>query len=324
MHNTQKAFIANIQRMSMDDGPGIRSTVFLKGCSLKCSWCHNPETISSTSHIQWHPEKCIGCQLCVDTCPEKAIQTDDLNRISIALSCKHCGSCVEICPSTALEMIGHYQTIDEIMTTLKKDMTYYQTSGGGVTISGGEPCLQSEPVYHLLKQLKEAGIHTALDTCGFCDSKVFRQLLPETDLVLYDIKAFDPDQHIEFTAHSNKRIIDNLHEILSIISDNQLKTVVWIRTPVIPDATGTNDNISLIGQFISKLPVDIIKRWDLCAFNPLCQNKYERLNLNWPFQDHSFYNAEQMQTFAEIATMACGNPDIVHWSGFTRNESKEA
>jgi len=325
MPKDQQLFIANIQRMSMDDGPGIRSTVFLKGCSLKCSWCHNPETISSKPHIQWNPDKCIACQMCIDRCPEKAIQTGKNNEIVItSSSCKECGTCVDACPGTALEMIGQYQTIDEIMDTLKKDMTYYQTSGGGVTISGGEPCLQPDAVYFLLKELKHSGIHTALDTCGFCNNKVYKQLLPVTDLVLYDIKEINPDRHLEFTAHSNKRILENLNEIVSIISDNQLKTIVWIRTPVIPDATGHIDNIQGIGQIISEYPPDIIKRWDLCAFNPLCQNKYERLHLTWPFKEYTFYNQKQMEAFAETARQAYEYPANVHWSGFTHNDSKEA
>ncbi|MBF0452621.1 MAG: glycyl-radical enzyme activating protein [Candidatus Magnetomorum sp.] len=319
----KKAFIANIQRMSMDDGPGIRSTVFFKGCSLKCSWCHNPETISSKPHVQWHPEKCLACHVCMDTCPENAILESEHKQIQISSSCNHCGSCVDACPGAALEMIGQYQTVDEIMLTLKKDMTYYHTSGGGVTLSGGEPCLQSEMVSILLGELKQAGIHTALDTCGYCDATVFKKLLPETDLILYDIKEIDPDRHVEFTAHSNKRIIQNLKDIVKRITDNHLKTRVWIRTPIIPGGTGNRENITGIGQLISTLPREIITRWDLCAFNPLCQDKYERLGLIWPFKEYSFYEKQQMLAFFDMAKQACVNPDIVHWSGYTQNESKE-
>jgi pyruvate formate lyase activating enzyme len=312
----KNAYIANIQRMSMDDGPGIRTTVFLKGCSLKCVWCHNPETISSKPHILWHDEKCIGCGLCIDTCPESSVFKNDAGKIQINASCKQCLSCVDICPGAALEMIGHYESIDNLYKTLIKDISYYQTSGGGVTVSGGEPCLQTEAVTHLFSKLKQNSIHTALDTCGYCDSQSLESLLPQTDLVLFDIKEIDPNRHVEYTGHSNERIINNLEKICQIITDLKLPTRLWIRTPIIPDTTDTYENIMGIGNLVSDLPKGILQRWELCAFNPLCEIKYERLYRVWPFQNHSWFTQQQMIQFEKIARQACDTPDKVFWSGY--------
>jgi pyruvate formate lyase activating enzyme len=311
-----KLYIANTQRMSMDDGPGIRTTVFLKGCSLNCSWCHNPETISSKPHILWYAEKCIGCGLCIDTCPENAIIKNNASQIEITTSCKHCQTCIDTCPGAALEMIGHYESIDTLQNTIQKDISYYKTSGGGVTVSGGEPCLQAETVTSLFRNLKQNNIHTALDTCGYCDSHVFQNILPQTDLVLFDIKEIDSNRHLEYTAHTNERIIRNLEKICQIITDQKLQTRIWIRTPIIPDATDSDENIRGIGKLVSNLPKEIIQRWELCAFNPLCQDKYERLNRVWPFQKYSWYDKQQMIQFEKIATEACDNPDIICWSGY--------
>ena len=318
MPHSKKAFIANVQRMSMDDGPGIRSTVFLKGCSLKCSWCHNPETISSKQHAQWYIEKCIACHLCIESCPKNFIFKDENDKIKIDDKCDKCGICIDVCPGNALEMIGYYQSIDELVNILIKDMTYYKTSGGGVTVSGGEPCLQSEIVVDLFRKLKKKGIHTALDTCGYCDKEVFYRLLPESDLVLFDLKEIDPSLHGEFTNHSNELILENLELIVKIIKNHNLKTYIWVRTPIIPNTTARHENITGIGQFISTFSSDIIKRWDLCAFNPLCNDKYDRLHLKWPFKEYSLYTNQQMADYAETAKKACSFPDIVQWSGFTK------
>ena len=312
----KNAYIANIQRMSMDDGPGIRTTLFLKGCGLNCSWCHNPETISSKPHVLWYAEKCIGCGLCVQSCPENAIFQNDASLIQIKRSCKQCRTCVDTCPGAALEMIGHYESIHELQNTLQKDISYYQTSGGGVTVSGGEPCLQAEIVTQLFSKLKQNKIHTALDTCGYCDAQVFQTLLPQSDLILFDIKEIDPNRHLEYTAHSNERIFDNLEKICQIITDQKLHTRLWIRTPIIPDVTDSTENIIGIGKLVSGLPKEILQRWELLAFNPLCKEKYERLQRAWPFLNYSWYSKQQMNEFEITAKQACDYSDIISWSGY--------
>ena len=238
--------IFDIQRFSTHDGPGIRTTVFFKGCPLRCLWCHNPESQSIHPEIMFAPDKCIGCGRCFKACPEGAIRPDVPGRI-MREKCTGCGRCAEACVSGALSLAGRFYTIDEVVREVEKDSVFYKTSGGGVTVSGGEPLVQYEFVTGLLKACKDRGFHTAVDTCGYVPWKNIEAVLPYTDLFLYDIKQMDPDLHRKITGVGNELILENLVKI------SRTDIPVLVRVPVIPECTDQQANIEAIAEFLSKL-----------------------------------------------------------------------
>lgn len=318
--NPLSATILEIQRMSTEDGPGIRTTVFFKGCSLKCSWCHNPESISPRPQIHWIANRCIGCHTCLDVCPETALSPmPDGIHIDRGV-CSGCGLCAEECPSTAMELLGTQWDLPALVAEVIKDKAYFDQSGGGVTVGGGEPTLQAPFVSGFLTELKNRGIRTAIDTCGLCSQDALAILLADTDLLLFDLKEMNPDRHMQYTGSHNKKIFDNLFFVRESMKANGYPRDLWIRTPVIPGATATVDNIRNIGAFIGTELDGLVTRWDLCAFNNLCRDKYLRLDLDWPYQDADLLSKLFMEKMAAIARNSGVNPDIVQWSGSTRME----
>jgi len=239
--------IFDIQRFSIHDGPGIRTTVFMKGCSLECAWCHNPESISPGMQIQTYFSKCIGCGRCFDVCTNGAHMIIDGERAYDRSLCKSCGRCAAECYSGAIVMAGREVSVDELMTEIEADMPFYKDSDGGVTFSGGEPLLQSEFVALALKRCKAEGINTAVDTAGNVKYSAFERVLPYTDLFLYDLKAMDDKLHRFLTGVSNKLLLDNLRAI-----DREGATI-RIRVPVITGANDHNDNFMEMAEFLSSL-----------------------------------------------------------------------
>jgi pyruvate formate lyase activating enzyme len=312
--------ILHIQRLSTEDGPGIRTTVFFKGCPLHCSWCHNPESISTQLQTQWFAVRCIGCQTCVQVCPKGCISKTAAGFLIDQQVCDLCGECVEACPSGAREMIGRNISTDELLAELLKDRAYFEKSGGGVTLSGGEPTLQPDFAEALLSELHEAGIPTALDTCGLTSVRTLDRLLPYTDLILFDLKLLDPDLHYQFTGASNHQILDNLAYIKGYVKHQPHKIGLWIRTPLIPDATDSNQNLSGIGQFLTSYYADTVQRWELCAFNNLCRDQYSRLNLDWEYASTPLMSAEHVRQCEQVAKAAFAHPERVHATGATRVE----
>jgi pyruvate formate lyase activating enzyme len=317
-HIAATATILEIQRMSTEDGPGLRTTVFFKGCSLQCTWCHNPESISARPQVHWIGSRCIGCKTCLEVCPENALAFTPQGNTIDRLKCTGCGICAEECPATALELLGQAWTLDDLYTEVLKDKTYFSKSGGGVTLGGGEPLLQSEFCRSLLIPLKQSAIHTAVDTCGRCSQKALDRILPYADLVLYDLKEINPQKHERFTGSDNHTILENLLYIRDIMQIQGRPEALWIRTPVIPGATASEENIKGIGQFMSRQLDGYVSRWDLCAFNNLCRDKYLRLDLNWAFKDSDLLSKLFMEKMAVVARNSGVDPDIVHWSGSTK------
>ena len=319
-HKTNKeaqGTILEIIRMSTEDGPGLRTTVFFKGCSLNCSWCHNPESISHNPQIQWIATSCIGCGICIKTCDKHALEkTEEGITISRSL-CNGCGLCTEECPTTAMELLGNKWNVDDLVCELVKDRAYFESSGGGVTLSGGEAALQNDFCLALLKELKGRGIQTALDTCGQVSQTVLTSLLPYVDILLYDIKEIETERHKKHTGVGNEKILANVVFVADYKKNHLFPKTLWIRTPVIPGATDTVGNIKSIGDFISANLHGAVAKWELCAFNNLCRDKYKRLGMDWSFADTELPERSLMEELSLIAKSRV-TPSIVCWSGSTK------
>jgi pyruvate formate lyase activating enzyme len=241
----ERPLITNIHRFALDDGPGIRTTVFLKGCPLSCEWCHNPESMDPTEEVAFQGQLCIGCADCLRDCPHGAITMDSAERINRDL-CTACGVCTKVCPTTALRMVGCYHTPSELTETLLKDRLFFETSKGGVTFSGGEPTLFPKYVATVAEKLHENGIHTAIQTCGHFDPVVFKSvLLPHLDLIYFDLKFFDPQQHKAWTGVANENILANFLDIVQCAGSR-----VVPRIPLVPGITATEENLSNLALFL--------------------------------------------------------------------------
>jgi pyruvate formate lyase activating enzyme len=312
--------ILHLQRLSTEDGPGIRTTVFFKGCPLRCVWCHNPESMSLQPQTQWFAVRCIGCKICLTVCPNGCISLSGDDLVFDRAWCEACGKCVEACPSGARELLGKTVTVQEILAELVKDRSFYEKSGGGVTLSGGEPTFQPDFAEALLSGLKELGISTALDTCGLTSTRTLDRLLPFTDLVLFDLKLLDPERHRKFTGASNQAILENLAYIQDFIKTQPRQIELWIRTPLIPGATDSDKNLSAIGQYLSKHMQETAVRWELCAFNNLCRDQYTRLGMDWQFATTPLMTAAEVAYCEQVARNAFIHPERVHASGATRLE----
>ena len=262
------ANIVEIKRFAVHDGDGIRTTVFFKGCPLKCLWCHNPETLSPKRQIAFFAHKCIGCGKCAEVCGCHTF-SENMHRVD-KTKCTMCGKCTAFCPQSALEIFGTEMSTDEICTALLKDTDFYNESNGGITLSGGECLLQSEACFEILKTMKQNGINTAVDTCGFVPRLAIDKVMPYTDTFLYDIKAIDEDVHIKCTGQSNKMILDNLVYLDSCGAKSE------IRIPYIPGCN--NGQIDKIGKFLSGLSHVIRVR--VLPYHNYAASKYAALNIN--------------------------------------------
>ncbi len=272
----RKGLVFSIQRYSTEDGPGIRTTVFMKGCPLRCLWCHNPEGQEFFPQIAFNDSRCIGCKGCVDACPQGAIKfTEDGSRTDGG-KCQNCGKCAEVCPTGARELVGKYMTAEEVFSEVERDTLFYRSSGGGVTVGGGEPTMQPRFLVEFLRKCHEQGIHTALDTSGYAEWKEMEEILKHVDLVLYDIKQIDLVKHAEYTGVSNELILENARRI----SSKGIPMI--IRVPVIPGYTDGEDSVRSILEFACILKS--VAKVELLPFHRLGEPKYRKLGRSYAFE----------------------------------------
>jgi pyruvate formate lyase activating enzyme len=306
--------VFNIQLHSTEDGPGIRTSIFMKGCPMRCPWCHNPEGIKPSPELIWHETRCLGSEECLRACPRSALQLTPQGMIINRSLCDACGRCVSACPASALEVIGKTYTVDELAARALQDRVFYEKSGGGVTLSGGEASMQTDFSMTLMKRLRQERIHLALDTCGGTKWPNLWRLVDQADLVLYDLKLMDRDQHRKLTGISLDLVLDNAREI------SKSGKPLWVRTPIIPGVNDTKENIRKTARFINEnLPT--VERYDLLAFNNTCASKYQRLGLNWNLEKEGLIPEEIMEKLAGAAEEE--RLDFVHWSGLTRMVKKD-
>jgi pyruvate formate lyase activating enzyme len=260
--------IFNIQRFSIHDGPGIRTTVFFKGCNLHCLWCHNPESIETYPELQCFPNKCIGCLKCVEACKPGAHSVENGNKVFNRAKCALCFKCTEVCNAEVLIKSGREYTVDEVVKECLADKKFYDDSNGGVTASGGEPLLQADFLAEVFNRLKHEHVHTCIQTAGNVNFKTIEKVLPYTDLVMLDIKSGDPEKHKQFTGVSNKQILSNLDEL------NRKQVSLIIRIPVVP---GVNDSPADMEQIAALVKDKNVQYIELLKFHSYASGKYNSL-----------------------------------------------
>ncbi len=282
--------IFNIQRFCVDDGPGIRTTVFLKGCPLHCAWCHNPESQQLRPQLLYSPEKCIGCGACA-VCPKGLHEFSDGAHLFHREDCIDCGVCAEHCYTEALEYCGHTASVGEVLQTVLSDRQFYESSGGGLTISGGEPLLQSEFTLALASEAKAQSIHVCMETSGFCETEPLLKLAPFIDTFLYDFKCWDDDLHKQFVGVSNRLILKNLHILSERGSD------IILRCPIIPDVNLCQAHFDSIAQTALENPS--VRQIDLLPYHPLGISKYRRLGKPSPYDRTEFLEKSALASYAD-------------------------
>lgn len=286
-----------IQRFSLHDGPGIRSTVFFKGCNMLCAWCHNPETLSFQPEVMYYESKCVGCGACAVACPSHTIK--DGKMVYDRGLCSDDNQCAKVCFSGALEVCGFEADVEKVLFEVMQDEPYYTHSGGGVTLSGGEVLLQPAFALELLKALKDRGIHTAIESNLNVDFSVMEPLLPYVDLIMCDLKTWDDDLHRKWTGVGNARIIKNI----KLLGDTRKPIIV--RTPIIPGVSDNADEIHAIASFAAGIPS--LSYYELLNYNPLGHSKYLAMDVDNTFVSARPLTQENLDALANVAkaTGAC-------------------
>jgi pyruvate formate lyase activating enzyme len=285
--------ITDIQHFSIHDGPGIRTTVFFKGCSQRCFWCHNPETLLPQPQLQLFLDRCIGCGACFEACPEGAHQSVDGERSFNREACTGCGACVDTCYAQALVLVGETKSADEIVETVLRDRAFYETSGGGVTLSGGEPLLQLDFAEAILSRCRDAGIHTAVETAANLPWEQLARILPVTDLLMMDIKVMDSERHRDVTGVPNERILENARRL------GEQPIPLIVRTPIVPGVNDDEASVAAIATFVAGLPNLVY--YELLRFHGMAESKYASLEMDHRARDLVAPTKARMEELTEVA-----------------------
>lgn len=270
----RSGLIFDVKKFAINDGPGIRVTIFFKGCPLHCGWCHNPESISSKVEKMYNPDKCIGCKRCIEICPEDACTLTPKGIVTDKARCTSCGQCAEVCPTLATEMSGRIVTVDELVEIVEKERIFFDQSGGGVTFSGGEPLLQSEFLIALLDEFGSRSIHRTVDTTGFVKSEILLNVAKRTDLFLYDLKMMDSQRHKKWTGVENQQILKNLQ----LLAETDVG--VNIRIPLVKGVNDDDENIEQTASFVANLPGGK-KKVNILPYHNIAANKYLKLGVKY-------------------------------------------
>jgi pyruvate formate lyase activating enzyme len=291
------ALIFKIDRLNTHNGPGFRTVIYLKGCPLHCSWCHNPEGISPKKEVWLNATKCIGCRTCVEMCPVKALNLTGRGISIDRTICIGCQLCAMVCPAEAIDKIGKEYSVDDLMKLILQDKFLFESSGGGITATGGEPGNHPDFIAELFQRCQEEGIHTAFDTSGMVPESALEKVAPFTDMVFLDIKTLDPEKSIRHTGIP----VPKLREIIGLLNhlqEKQPKLKIEIRTPLIPGITDDTESLLNIGHFIQQ-ELPSVKNWELCLFNNLCEDKYNQMHRKWELHG-KMQNRIDYQRFSAI------------------------
>lgn len=288
----RKAFIFNIQKYNMYDGPGVRTLVFFKGCPLRCKWCSNPEGLERKYQVMFKSESCIDCGACVSVCPVgiHTIDKEEKHVVNNNIDCLGCNKCKEVCTKASLSVVGEVKTVSELLEIIEEDKDFYDVSGGGVTLGGGEVTMQPEVASNLLMACKQEGINTAIETCGYAKKESILQVAQFTDLFLYDLKHIDSQRHYQLTGVRNERILENLKELL------RLRYNVKIRMPLLKGVNDSQDEIKRVIDFL--MPYRDYKNFkgiDLLPYHKLGVNKYKQLGMKYQIEEDPKLSSDELE-----------------------------